>query len=142
MRATEYLIIVVMIGVFAYLAISGAEKINTFYDTNSSINISSLSGYDKLDLIRNSTDDIYQNFQKLGAEDTSWFQKLGAGIIAIPYAVIKLPLMVVTAITALSEFITKGLGDNVPYIIILSSIIFLLIYAVREFLQFFQRSRS
>lgn len=140
MRATEYLIIVVMIGVFAYLTISGSEQLNESYPDNP-IETSNFSGYDKVESIRNSTDDIYKNFQVLGSEDSSWYSKIGAGIVAIPYAVIKLPIMVVVAITALSEFITEGLGDKVPYPIILAMVTFLIIYAVREFLQFFQRSR-
>lgn len=141
MRATEYLLIVVMIGVFMYLTIAGAGELNKIY-TNNSINTTDLAGYDKIETIRNSTDSIYQNFQKLGSEDTSWLQKIGAGIVAIPYAVVKMPIMVVVAIGALTEFINKGLGGFVPYPVILASITFLIIFAVREFLQFFQRSRS
>ena len=124
-----------------YLTIAGSGELNQIYSDNP-IDTSNFSGYDKIETIRNSTDDIYENFQTLGAEDKSWFQKIGAGIVAIPYAVIKMPIMVVVAIGALTEFITNGLGGFVPYPIILASITFLIIYAVREFLQFFQRSRS
>jgi len=94
-------------------------------------------GYDKIEDISEDANDIYKNFQTLGAEDTSWFQKIGAGIVAIPYAVIKMPIMVVTAIGALTTFIDDGLGGKVPATIIFASITILIIYAVREFLQFF-----
>jgi len=141
MRATEILLVVVVIGVFAYLTISGSQQFDAIYPDNP-INTTEFSGYNQVEDIRSDADDIYKNFQTLGAEDTSWFQKIGAGIVAIPYAVIKMPLMVVTAVGALTAFITDGLGGKVPYPIILASITILIIYAVREFLQFFQRSRS
>jgi len=141
MRVTEILLVVVVIGVFAYLTISGSQQINEIYIDNP-IDTSNFSGYDKIEDISEDANDIYKNFQTLGAEDTSWFQKIGAGIVAIPYAVIKMPIMVVTAITALTTFIDDGLGGKVPATIIFACITILIIMGVREFLQFFQRSRS
>ena len=141
MRVTELLLVVVVIGVFVYLTISGSQQFNEIY-TDNPIDTSNFSGYNKVESISNSANDIYKNFQTLGAEDTSWFQKLGAGIVAIPYAVIKMPGMVVNAIGALTSFIDDGLGGKVPTQIIFASITILIILAVREFLQFFQRSRS
>jgi len=141
MRATELLLIVVIIGVFAYLTVSGSQQFNEFYPENQ-IDTSNFSGYNQIEKIGEDANDIYENFQTLGAEDTSWFQKIGAGIVAIPYAVIKMPIMVVSAVGVLTSFIDDGLGGKVPYTIILAGITILIIYAVREFLQFFQRSRS
>ena len=141
MRVTELLLIVVVIGVFAYLTVSGSQQINSIYPDNP-IDTSNFSGYDQIETIGEDADEIYKNFRTLGAEDTSWFQKIGAGIVAIPYAVIKMPIMVASAIGVLTSFIDDGLGGKVPYTIILAGITILIIYAVREFLQFFQRSRS
>ena len=141
MRVTELLLIVVVIGVFAYLTVSGSQQMNSIYPDNP-IDTSNFSGYDQIETIGEDADEIYKNFRTLGAEDTSWFQKIGAGIVAIPYAVIKMPIMVASAIGVLTSFIDTGLGGKVPYTIILAGITILIIYAVREFLQFFQRSRS
>ena len=141
MRVTELLLIVVIIGVFAYLTVSGGQQLNNVYPENQ-IDTTNFSGYEQIETIGDDADDIYQNFKTLGAEDKSWFQKIGAGIVAIPYAVIKMPIMVVSAISVLTSFINDGLGGKVPYIVILAGITILIIYAVREFLTFFQRSRS
>jgi len=141
MRVTELLLIVVVIGVFAYLTVSGSQQLNSIYPENQ-IDTSNFSGYDQIETIGEDADDIYQNFKTLGAEDKAWYQKIGAGIVAIPYAVIKMPIMTVSAIGVLTSFIDDGLGGKVPYTVILGGITILIIYAVREFLSFFQRSRS
>jgi len=141
MRVTELLLIVVVIGVFAYLTVSGSQQLNSIYPENQ-IDTSNFSGYDQIETIGEDADDIYQNFKTLGAEDKAWYQKIGAGIVAIPYAVIKMPIMTVSAIGVLTSFIDDGLGGKVPYTVILGGITILIILAVREFLSFFQRSRS
>lgn len=142
MRGTEYLILVVMIGVFIFLTIGVADNLNKIYPENQ-INTTNLTGnYNQIDKIQSVANKSYQNFQTLGSEDKSWFQKIGAGIVAIPYAVINFPIMVVTAITALGSMVTNGLGGIVPTTIILAIITFVTIYVVRGFLEFFQRARA
>lgn len=142
MRGMDYLFFVVMIGVFVYLIVAGATNFNEIYSDNQ-INTSNFTGkYNQIELIQEKANESYNNFQKLGSEDTSWFQKIGAGIVAIPYAVINFPIMVVVAISALLSMITITLGGIVPATIILAMVTFLVIEAVRRFLEFFQRARA
>lgn len=141
MRGTEYLFLVVIIGVFMWLIIAGANNLNQIYPENP-INTSNFSNYDQIQSIQDTANDSYNNFQVLGSTETSWFQKLGAGIVAIPYAVIKFPIMVVVAISALTSMITTSLGGWVPSVFIIAMITFLIINVVREFLSFFQRARA
>lgn len=142
MRGTEYLFLVVMIGAFIWLVVAVANNLNQIYPENP-INTTNLTGnYNQIETIQEKANNSYQNFQKLGSEDTSWFQKIGAGIVAIPYAVINFPIMVVTAITALGSMITNALGGVVPTVFILAIFTFITIEAVRRFMEFFQRSRA
>lgn len=140
MRGTEYLMLVVVISVFSFISIQGAFELNEKFPDNQ-INTSNFSSYQNIDKIQDRANTTLENFKKLGAEDTSWFQKIGAGIVAIPYAVVSVPLMLVDAMVALSSMVTGGLGGMVPQYIILAILTILLIYIVRELLQFFQRSR-
>lgn len=142
MRLTEYLSMVVFIGIFVFISIQGATELNEKYIDNPIDTANFTGDYDKIDKINERANTTYNNFQKLGNEDASWFQKIGAGIVAIPYAVINLPLMVTDAVTALMGMATLSLGGLVPQIFLTAIVTFLLILVVRELLQFFQRSRS
>jgi hypothetical protein len=141
MRLTEYLSLVVIIRVFGWLMINGATQLNDKF-TDNQINTTLLDGYDKIDTINEKVNNSYQNFQTLGREDVSWFQKIGAGIVAIPYAVITFPIMIATAVGALMTMVTTGLGGVVPAIIILALSTFLLIEIVKRLLEFFQKARA
>lgn len=141
MRGMDYLFLVVAIGVFVFIVVSGANEMNSIYPDNP-INTSNFtSQYDKIQTIQDRANESYMNFQKLGSEDKSWFQKIGAGIVAIPYAVINYPIMVVTAIGAIIGMMFSALGF-LPSTILLAMITFLTIEAVKRFMEFFQRARA
>lgn len=142
MRATEYLFLVVLIGVFAYLTFQGASDLNQAYPSHPIDTTNLTTNYDKISIIQQKVNSSFNNFQILGREDTSWFQKIGAGIVAIPYAVVNFPIMIAYAIGALSDMISNALNGFVPQIVILAILTFLLIEAVRRFMEFFQRSRA
>lgn len=141
MRGTEYLFLVVILGVFIWLTVQGATELNDKFTANP-IDVSNFTGYEDFSKVTEQANSSFNKFQVLGDTDASWFQKIGAGIVAIPYAVIIFPIMVATAVYALSTMITNGLGGWVPPIIIMAIITFLLIEIVRRFLEFFQRSRA
>jgi hypothetical protein len=142
MRGTEYLFLVVIIGVFTWITIQGALELNEKFPENP-INTSGFSdNYEDIERIQNISNQTLENFLVLGKEDTAWYQKLGAGIVAIPYAVIAFPRMLAIAVTSLSTMVTTSLGGILPSVILLAIITFLMVYIVRELLSFFQRSRS
>jgi hypothetical protein len=142
MRGTEYLFLVVIIGVFTWITIQGALELNEKFPENP-INTSGFSdNYEDIERIQNISNQTLENFLVLGKEDTAWYQKLGAGIVAIPYAVIAFPRMLTIAVTSLSTMVTTSLGGILPSVILLAIITFLMVYIVRELLSFFQRSRS
>jgi hypothetical protein len=142
MRATEYLFLVVIIGVFAWLVVTGVGELNQAYPENE-INISIIEeDYNKIEDIQSLANDSLENFKTLGDTEKSWFQKIGAGIVAIPYAVVSFPIMIINAIVILEGMITTTLGGVVPAIIILAIVTYLIIEIVKRFLEFFQRSKA
>lgn len=142
MRGTEYLFLVVMIGVFVYLTVQGATELNQIYPENQINTTNFTSNYNQIQTIQAKANATYENFQKLGREDTSWFQKIGAGIVAIPYAVVNFPIMVAYAVSALSGMLVNVVGGVVPAIILLAMVTFLIVEVVRRFMEFFQRARA
>jgi len=142
MRATEYLFLVVIIGVFAWLVVTGVGELNQAYPENE-INVSIIEeDYNKIEDIQSLANDSLENFKTLGDTEKSWFQKIGAGIVAIPYAVVSFPIMIINAIVILEGMITTTLGGVVPAIIILAIVTYLIIEIVKRFLEFFQRSKA
>lgn len=141
MRASEYLILVVFIGIFAFLVISGGNEMNDIY-TDNQINTSSMGKYQSFDNINKQVNSSIENFKTLGDEDASWFQKLGAGIVAIPKAVIQFPIMVIVATTTLVSYMGDALGGILPATIVLALGTLLMIEVVRRFMEFFQKSRA
>ncbi len=140
MRATEYLILVVFIGIFAFIVISGANEMNEIYSENE-INTTNFEKYQSFEKITEKANQSIENFQKLG-DDSKWYQKIGAGIVAIPYAVIQFPIMIVLAMTQLMGYMSSSLGGFLPAAIILALGTLLVIEIVRRFMEFFQKSRA
>jgi len=142
MRATEYLFLVVMIGVFAWLVIAGIGEINIAF-TDNQINASEFEGdYNKIETIQTRANNTLENFKTLGDTEKSWFQKIGAGIVAIPYAVISFPIMIIEAVVILQGMAVSTFGGILPAVVLLALLTFLIVEIVKRFLEFFQRSRA
>jgi len=142
MRATEYLFYVVMIGVLFWIVIAGIGDLNQGFPENE-INTSSLDGdYNKIETIQQRANNSLENFKTLEDESKSWFQKIGAGIVAIPYAVVSFPIMIIESVVILQGMAVSTLGGVLPATILLAMLTFLIIEIVKRFLEFFQRSRA
>lgn len=140
MRATEYLFLVVVIGIFAIIVTMGATEFNQIY-TSKQIDTSNMEQYKDFSKVSDIANSTFQNFQKL-SDDSKWYQKIGAGIVAIPYAVISFPIMIAVAITTLTKYMGSALGGIVPQPIILALLALLLIEVVRRLMEFFNRARA
>ena len=140
MRGTEYLILVVILGIVAIAMGLYVNDLNNIYPDNT-INGTSLEQFNDFQKVSDTANKTFDNFRKLGA-DTAWYQKIGAGIVAIPYAVISFPIMIYEAVSALTKFMGGGLTGIIPTGIILALVALLTIEIVRRLLEFFQRSRA
>lgn len=142
MRATDYLLLVIVIGLTAIAITLSASDLNTNYTSvGNQINNSDFDSYNDFQAISNRANSTFENFKKLG-DDTKWYQKIGAGIVAIPYAVISFPLMIADAIVILTKFMGLTLPTLIPQSIILGLLAILMVEVVRRMMEFFQRSRS
>ena len=140
MRATEYLFLVIVIGIMAMVIIATAIDLNNVYPSNQ-IDTNTIDEYNDFEGIMNTANKTLDNFQKLG-DDSKWYQKIGAGIVAIPYAVISFPMMIVEAVLILTKFMGGGLIGFIPAGILVAMVALLTVEIVRRMLEFFQRSRA
>lgn len=114
--------------------------VNGIY-TGSNIDETSIQQYDDFQKVADTANKTFDNFRKIDS-DANWFQKIGAGIVAIPYAVISFPVMIYEAVSALTKFMGGGLTGIIPAGIVFAMIALLTIEVVRRLLEFFQRARS
>ena len=143
MRATEYLNFVVIIGLIAIFITLGAYDFNHAYENQGkNINVSEFTGdYDNVDSINDKVNNSLNNFKKLGDEESSWFSRIGAGIIAIPYAIISLPLLIIDGLSLIITMITNTLGLYLPSGVIFVLVGLLMIDILRRFMEFFGKGK-
>jgi hypothetical protein len=141
MRATEYVFLVIVIGIFAMVMISFATDLDTVY-TDTHIDTSNFNQYNDFQSVANQANKTFENFKPLGNDEKSWFQKIGAGIVAIPYAVISFPVMLGMAFITLTKFMGGGLVGWIPASIIFAMLAMLIVEGVKRLLEFFQRARA
>jgi uncharacterized membrane protein len=140
MRGTEYLVLVIIMGIMTISLGLYINGINTSY-SGENIDEDTLDQYNDFQEVANTANKTFDNFRKLG-DDSKWYQKIGAGIVAIPYAVISFPVMIYEAVSALTKFMGGGLIGLIPASIIFAMIALLTVEVVRRLLEFFQRARS
>jgi hypothetical protein len=141
MRGTEYVFLVIMIGIFSMVMSSFATDLNTVY-TDTHIDTSNFSQYNDFQDVTDHANKTFEKFKTLGNDEKSWFQKIGAGIVAIPYAVISFPIMLGMAFITLTKFMGGGLVGWIPASIIFAMLAMLIVEGVRRLLEFFQRARA
>jgi hypothetical protein len=140
MRGTEYMVLVVILGLVAITMGMYVNDLNTIYPTNQ-IDRSTVDQFNDFNKVAETANKTFDKFRNIDA-DSSWFQKIGAGIVAIPYAVISFPVMIYEAVSALTKFMGGGLMGFIPAGILFALVALLVIMVVRELMSFFQRSRS
>jgi len=140
MRGSEYLVLVVVLGIIAITFGAYVYDLNKNYN-GYAIDEATIAQYDDFQKVANTANKTFENFRNLGG-DSNWFQKIGAGIVAIPYAVISFPIMIYEAVSALTKFMGGGLTGIVPAGIIVALIALFTIEVVRRLLEFFQRARA
>ena len=140
MRGTEYLVLVVFMGIMAMSILFIAQDFNTIY-TDNSIDTSNFSQFNDFNRVANRANETFENFKTLG-DDSKWYQKIGAGIVAIPYAVISFPVMIGDSVVILTKFMGISLAGIIPQPIIYALVVLMIIEIVRRLLEFFQRSRA
>lgn len=142
MKATSILFLVVFIAAFVGVMASFANDLNAQYPEEHQINTSKYEGkYDYSENINDSVGKLKSNFDTITDTDKSWFTRIGAGIVAIPYAVILFPLTIFDGFASFGNILTgmtQALG--VPPFLISAGLLILVIFAVIKLLEFFQRS--
>jgi len=142
MRATDYLFLVVIIGLVVGIVTLGVEDFNTM-EAGNPIDIENLtSGYDNTATINSEINGSLEAFKTLGDDDASWFSKVAAGIIAIPKAVIGFPLLILSGIGMLTGMISTATNGIIPPFVAYALITLIMIMIFRRFMEFFQRARA
>jgi hypothetical protein len=133
---TVMLVIGVIFFMFNMMLLEGNSKF-----PGSNINDSALQGYDYSNSIAGNLTTMQEKFAVIGDPDAGFFSKIAAGLTAIPYAVILLPLMIIFGTVPIATGITTKmlLGLAIPGYIIGVVIISILVWAILKLVEFFGR---
>lgn len=144
MKASSVLYFILIVAGFMTIFALFANDMNTQYDDPGThrVNISAWEGkYNYSDTVNGSVGRLKSNFDTITDTDKSWFTKIGAGIVAIPYAVILYPLAIFDGLSSFGNILTSmASAIGVPPPLIYIGLIFLVVFAVNKMLEFFQRS--
>ena len=142
MRATDYLILVVVIGIVASWITLGVTEFNQS-SAGTPINVSNLTNsYDDMENINTKVNESLEVFQKLGDDDASWFSKISAGIVAIPKVVIGFPILIMTGVASFTGMVVTALTGVIPPAILYGLLAIIGIIILRRFMEFFQKARA
>lgn len=140
MKGTTIFFIILFIGLFMVIFSDFKTGLNNGYSDNQ-INASSWEGkYDKTVEVNSSVGKLKDKFDTITDTEKSWFTRISAGIVAIPYAVIIFPLAIFEGFTSFGGIVTDmGTELKIKASLISIALIILIVYAVKGLLEFFQR---
>lgn len=141
MKGSSILILVVLIAGFLTIFADFNRGLNDSYSENYVNSSEWDSKYDFSNNINGSVSNLKSNFDTITDTEKSWFTRIGAGIVAIPYAVILFPLTIFDGFASFGSILTDLSSDfGVKGKLIGLGLILLIIFAVTKLLEFFQRS--
>lgn len=136
--STFVLFLVIVAGVF-YIFAQMVNESNSLYD----VNIDSSAWNNSYDYTNSLNDSVYQiqhNFEIIES-DAAWYTKIAAGVVGIPFAVIKMPFAMLGALTSGGKIISLFMTTLGIYAqLIIFTIIALIIWGIFKLVEIFQRT--
>jgi len=142
MKLSTVMMFFLLIAGVIFIFSQAINEANTQYP-EANINASAWKGskYDFSGSIDNNLEPLKKRFETITDPDVGFFTKIGAGIIAIPYAVVLFPGLMLSVIGIGGNISTSLLSDiGVPGQLILIITIGILIWGIMELVKFFQRT--
>lgn len=118
------------------------NEANTQYGNQTSINASAWSSrYDFADTVNSSLAPVVDRWAKITDENQGFFTRIAAGITAIPFAIIVLPIAILSGLVIMLGQVIVGFMTalSLPARFILYVSIMLIIWVVFKLASFFQR---
>jgi len=142
MKISAMLFFVLIIAGFIFIFASMINEANTQYPSaNINATVWNSSKYNYAGNIESQLKPLQDRFAQITDTDTGFFTKIGAGIIAIPYAIILVPSVVIGSMGVLGNIATSLLTDmGIPAALILLVTIGILIWGVLKMVEFFNKT--
>lgn len=143
MKITTVFEFVVIFGALFYIMGAYSVELNNQYSDNP-INTTKWEGkYDYSDSINTSMGKLIDKINTITDTEKSWFTRLSAGIVAIPYFVILFPIVALEGFATFVKILTGAGADiAVPQKILAAAVILVTIFLIKKLLEFFQRSQA
>jgi len=142
MKIGTFVMMILVIGLVFSVIGSIVGDFQTQY-TNSTVNTDWAEDYDYSKEINSSVSNLKIQLEKLDDENVGWFEKLGAGITAIPFAVIAaVDVILESASFGINIVADLGAEFGVPSSVIFFGVTALIIAVVFMLISFWRRYRA
>lgn len=139
MRASTFFTILLLVGGLFSLFTLMVQEANQQYPDANLDSTEWNNKYDYASRINKTVAPLKNAFDKIADEKNGWFQKITAGIAAIPYAIIIVPSVIFNGLNIGSEMIAGfSSAISIPGSIVLICIIGLIIWGIFKLVEFFQ----
>jgi len=137
-KLATFVMSVLVVGLaFAMISSIVSDFENQYPDTEVDSN---WSEYDKSEQINNSVYGLKKDFDTIGDESEGWFTKLGAGISAIPQAVIAVPSVIFTTFSNGVNIMSDAAKEiGIPSFVIPFAIIALIVGVIFAIISYWRR---
>lgn len=141
MKTSFIVEVLLLMGIAVLIWGNYASDLDNVYADNQ-INANWSSKYDIAENINASSAGLKSNLETLADDDKSWFSKIGAGIVAIPRAVMLLPILGFESLASFSNFTSDLLAYyNIPPEVTRGILVLLGVFIIFGLLEWFQRSK-
>lgn len=139
MKISTFVSLLLGVGVVFFIFAQMATESNTAYNTN--INTSKWDQkYNYANRVNNTISPIQTAFSNIEDDNVGWFSKLSSGIVAIPRAVIALPVLLFSSFSIGGEMITGFMNEiGAPVYLLTVGLIMLIIWGIFKLLEVYQR---
>ena len=142
MKISTLISVMVMVSAIFFIFSSMVQESNEQYPE---VNINSSDWEDRYDYVEDINSSVYPIEEKLKViqdENAGFFTKIGAGITALPYAIIVVPHATFNSISIASKMIIDFfMVFGLPSYIITIALLLLLVWAIFKLVEFFQGNR-
>jgi hypothetical protein len=140
MKFSTYLSIILVIGVFFILFGMMINQTNNDYLSMNIDNSSWANSYDFSNDINRTIAPIQKTFTDIENPELGWFSKITSGLAAIPFAVIRLPLLIFDSFVYGGKIVTNSLGAlGIPISVILIVCTMIALWGIFRLIETFQR---
>lgn len=140
MNISTFIFLIIMIAAVFFVYKTGVDEANVQYEGTNFNSSAWDTKYDYSDKVNSSVAKIETKFRTIQDPDAGFFSKIAAGLTAIPYGVILVPMVTIDSLGIGGSIVVDSFGAlGIPSKLITLTLIGLMIFGAFRLVKFWQR---